>query len=72
MDSISAMTLLIFAIVKSKGSDVFISTPASTRRSTGYLVLPEAKKFRYFLRSASVPRSTFSERAVDAVKDVAY
>src|SRR5690606_40963908 len=44
MFSISVITALILSIVRSKGAEVFISTPASISKSTGYLVLPEARK----------------------------
>src|SRR6185295_4626111 len=46
--SISSMMRFIFFIVRSSGSDVVMSTPASLRRSIGYFDPPADRKERYF------------------------
>src|SRR5688500_9285494 len=59
--SISSITAFIFLMVRSRGSSVVMSTPASLSRSMGYFDPPDPRKVRYRFVDARSPDSTFAE-----------
>src|SRR5262249_54305171 len=70
--SISSMTRFMAFTVRSSGSSVVMSTPASFSRSIGYFEPPAPRNARYLCVAAGSPDLTFAARASEAVNDVAY
>ena len=66
------MTRFIDFTVRSSGSSVVMSTPASFSSSMGYFEPPALRNARYRFVAAGSPAFTFAASASDAVNDVAY